>query len=170
MNVKIVNAASDGLDADFATGKIDNSIFEHIGYIGGGDAIDVSGSEVVVTNTRIHDIADKALSVGESSTIVAEMLSISDSTVGAASKDGSQLTIGESTFKGIENTALMAYVKKPEYGVASIEASNLTMEDVQIPAQAQTDNHIRIDGREIKTTALNVKNLYETSMKPGRRK
>ena len=47
----IKGTASDAFDADFATGSVTNSRFQNIGLAGGGDAVDVSGSQITVTGS-----------------------------------------------------------------------------------------------------------------------
>ena len=68
-------------------------------------------------------------------------------------------------YKSAKKAGLMAYIKKPEYGPATIEARNVEMESVFPLAVAQKRSHIRINGSEIKETDLNIKNLYATQKK-----
>lgn len=167
-DIEITDALSDGLDADFAQGLIQRGFFQHIGKVGGGDAIDVSGSQIQVEGTTLLDIWDKGLSVGERSTLTARSLTITDALVGAASKDGSRLMLSNSDFKNIRQIGLMAYIKKPEYGAGSITAEHVTFQNVVQAAKAQKGNSIRIDGQEVASEDLDVDTLYKTTMKPGR--
>ncbi|MBT4127545.1 MAG: hypothetical protein HOE32_02715, partial [Nitrospina sp.] len=52
MDVDIKNAISDGLDADFSNGVVTGGIFKNLGFAGGGDGIDLSGSRITITGTR----------------------------------------------------------------------------------------------------------------------
>lgn len=168
--IVIVNAQSDGLDIDFSEGSVNRGTFAHIGSIGGGDAIDLSGSNVRIDGSTIFDVADKGLSVGEGSTLSAHGLDIRDSMVGAASKDGSHLILEDTTFTDIRHIGLMAYIKKPEYGAGSVSAKRLHFRNVPQQAKAQKGNVIQIDAHEIVTEDLDVQDLYKTTMKPGRKR
>ena len=132
----------------------------------GGDGIDVSGSEVVVTRTHFKNISDKALSVGESSHLKANDVIIENVAIGAASKDGSRLFISDAKFTGIKKAGLMAYIKKPEYGPAEITAEALAFHSTEKRAIAQKGNKIIIDGIEIPSEDLNIKELYSSAVKP----
>ena len=165
--VDFVDTTSDALDVDFGSGTIIGGTFTDIGSAGGGDAVDISGSEVLLKETRFLDISDKAISVGEASRMTASGVTIEKAGTGAASKDGSYLDISDSTMEHIQVAALMAYIKKPEYGSAGITAKNVRLTDVSHRARVQTGSSITVDGEEIPTEPLNVDLLYETAMKKG---
>ena len=169
-NVDIVDTASDGLDADFSEGRIKGGTYQSIGKAGGGDGIDVSGSVVTVEGAHFRDISDKALSVGEESTMTAKNLVIERVGTAAASKDGSRLDIVDSAIREMQQAGLMAYIKKPEFGGARIEARNLDVAGEAPTARVQTGSIITIDGEVIATEDVEVERLYETVMKPGLRK
>ena len=169
-DVNILEAMSDGLDADFADGTLQGGLFEQIGRRGGGDAIDVSGSDVLVNGTQIRHVKDKGLSVGEGSTLQATDLTISEVGVGAVSKDGSVLTISDSHIDQAQYAALMAYAKKPEYGAGTIQAKNMDVAGGARRAVVQTGSVIVLDGISIPTEDLDVDTLYATVMKRGKGK
>jgi hypothetical protein len=168
--VNFITVASDALDSDFSEGAIKDGLFQDIGTAGGGDGVDVSGSNVTVTGAYFYNISDKALSVGERSTMIAKNINAEHVGTGAASKDGSQLDISDSAIKYAENAGLMVYIKKSEFGPASINGRNLTFVGTAIQARAQKGNFITIDGAPIETEDINVEELYRTIMKPGLRK
>jgi hypothetical protein len=168
-NLQIVDTASDAFDADFADGVVKGGLFQGIGKAGGGDAVDISGSVVTVQGTRFQDISDKALSIGEQSRMTASRLTIERAGTGAASKDGSQLDITDSTIEEVQHAALMAYMKKPEFGSARIEARNLTFLGTMPRARAQKGSTITIDGQPVPSEDLDVAQLYKTIMRPGLR-
>ncbi len=165
-DVQMMDTASDGFDADFTEGTVEGGLFHHIGTAGGGDGIDISGSLVTVNDTRFHHIADKALSVGEQSKMTATNVTITQTGIGAASKDGSQLDISHSTFEQVQNAALMAYVKKPEFGAGTIDAHHLTFGDTTTHARVQKGSIIRIDDHQVESEEIEVEQLYQTVMKP----
>lgn len=169
-DVVIENTLSDGLDADFATGEVNNGLFRNIGGAGGGDALDVSGSRVAVNGTEFRNISDKALSVGERSAITAGNIVIANAATGAASKDGSRLDITGADISTASIAGLMAYIKKPEYGPASIVARDTLFRGNERDAWAQTGNTITIDNRAVTPQSIDVERLYETAMKPARKR
>ena len=83
------NASSDAFDADFCTGRIENSYFSMCG----NDGIDVSGSLVEVVDCRLEDIGDKGLSAGEDSKMEARNVQFERVGIALASKDKSHLNI-----------------------------------------------------------------------------
>jgi hypothetical protein len=166
-DLTIENTVSDAFDADFSDGTVTNGLFREIGKAGGGDAIDISGSDVTVTGTRFDSISDKALSVGEGSIMRVTGVHIDDAGTGAAAKDGSILTIAETEMQNIRFAGLMAYIKKPEYGGAEIDATNIRFIGDLRRALAQTDSRITIDGTDIESEDLDIEKMYDTIMKPG---
>jgi hypothetical protein len=164
-NITIKNTTSDAFDSDFSKGSVANSVFENIGSQGGGDGIDVSGSEVTVTQSIFDNISDKALSVGESSIMKASGLIIKNVNIGVASKDGSQLFITDSKITGTKKAGLMAYIKKSEYGPAKITADALEFSSIEKRAISQEGNKILIDGVDVSPENLRVKELYSTTSK-----
>jgi len=168
-DLKITDAASDGFDSDFSEGTIEGGVFERIGKAGGGDAIDVSGSTVTVSGTRFADIGDKALSVGERSKMNVSGVDIEGAGTGAAAKDGSTLRIDGAKITKASHAGLMAYVKKPEFGAAAIEASNIIITGTAPRARAQKGSSIIIDGTVVASEDVDVERLYDTIMQPGLR-
>lgn len=168
-NVVIRKTASDGFDADFSTGSVFDGEYEDIGLAGGGDAIDVSGSEITIENTRFINIDDKAVSVGEQSKVQASGLEIDGAGTGAASKDASVLKLSSSTIYNVRVAGLMAYVKKPEFGPGRIEASAINFGNGFEKVRVQKGSIVSIDNSEVETIDINVKDMYETYMKKGLR-
>jgi len=169
-DLRIMDAASDGFDSDFSDGTIKGGVFERIGTAGGGDAIDISDSVVTVTGSRFVDIGDKALSVGERSTMTASGLIIERAGTGAAAKDGSKLRIDGTVLNGTRVAGLMAYIKKPEFGAASIDAAGLRFNGSSPQARVQTGSAITIDGKAVEAEDVDVDQLYKTIMRPGLRR
>jgi hypothetical protein len=165
--LRIVNATSDGLDVDFAQGRLSHGRFEDIGLVGGGDAVDFSGSVATVEGTRFRTIGDKAISVGESSQVTVRGVSVDGAIAGAVVKDGSRLDLSESDLRNLEHAGLMAYIKKPEYGPAALVAERLTFGGSFIRARAQTGSRISIDGADVDTEEIDVERLYDTIMRRG---
>jgi hypothetical protein len=156
-DIAIEDTPSDAFDADFSDGEVLGGSFSRIG----GDGIDVSGARIVVEGTRIDEVRDKAVSVGEGSHLEARGLHISRTGTAVASKDRSEAIVLDSRITDVVHVALMAYVKKPEYGPASIRAEGITFERVGREALAQTGSRVQLDGREVEPEDVDVDSLYE---------
>ncbi|MDJ0849927.1 MAG: hypothetical protein QNK04_16280 [Myxococcota bacterium] len=155
-DVSVAETASDAFDGDFTEGSVQGGLFRGIG----GDAIDVSGSRVTVEGTRLEEVRDKALSIGEGSQLEAREVSIENVGTGVVAKDRSQGTIRSSRLRGIRHAALMAYVKKPEYGPAELHAEGLTVEGAAELAVAQTGSRVTIDGVPVEEQPFDVDAAY----------
>lgn len=166
-NLTIENAVSDAIDIDFSNGSISLSKFSDIGFSGGGDAIDVSGSIVNLEDILITNIDDKAISIGERSNVSASKIEIKDSNIGITSKDSSQVFISNSLLSEIRIAGLMAYIKKLEYGPSKIIAENILFSNTASKAKVQKDSHIRLNGNIISTENIDVENLYNNKKIPG---
>ncbi|MEA3248783.1 MAG: CotH kinase family protein [Patescibacteria group bacterium] len=157
--VTIEDTLSDGLDADFASGRIAESTFSDIQ----GDGVDFSGSDITLAKSSFNGIGDKAVSVGEKSTVDAEDISINSATFGFVSKDGSLLKVTNSNLEGIDRYVLAAYIKKTEYGSATLQADGITyQEDLYDKVVAQEGSILHIDGEQVPDQALDVEALYQT--------
>ena len=167
--ILIRGTASDAFDADFASGSVTQSKFLQIGLAGGGDAVDVSGSEITVTASEFRDISDKALSVGERSTMTAGDITIDTAGTGAASKDGSKLLLSDSRISNVSFAGMTAYIKKPEYGPAEIVADNVLIENAETAVLVQTGSRVVVDGEAAESRDIDVDALYETVMRKGLR-
>lgn len=168
--VDIINTQSDGFDGDFVSGTINAGLFQDIGKIGGGDGVDISGSQVSLTATAFNRISDKAISVGENSQMSVFNARIKNVSIGAASKDSSSLKINNTQINNASGVALMAYVKKTEYGPASLIAEQVKIINAKQDAIVQQGSSLELNGKVVATKALNVKQLYQTIMKPGLKK
>ena len=165
-SITVLDTASDGLDSDFSTGKLTGGLFRNIGTAGGADAIDVSGSNVVVDGTRFAGISDKVISVGEASTLTARNIVAENCGAGAVSKDGSTLDIADSVVRHAGIAGLMSYVKKPEYGPSALRSTRVRILDSARVAVAQRGTRLVIDGEALAGQSVDVDRLYQTVMKP----
>jgi hypothetical protein len=154
--VSILDTFSDAFDCDFCSGRIAGGHFARIG----GDAIDVSGSEIVVEGPTFEDVHDKALSVGERSRLTARRIEIRGAGTAVASKDGSEVRIEDSSIARVPQAALMAYINKSEYGPARIIARDLRMREVGRIAIAQRGSRVSIDGVEQTPEDIDIDALY----------
>jgi hypothetical protein len=164
-NLNIENSISDAFDSDFSQGELNGGSYINIGFKGGGDGIDFSGSNVRAKNIIFESISDKAMSIGENSIFEGSDISVKNSSVGIASKDGSNVNITHSKFEDISLSALMAYKKKQEYTNSQLTSKNITFKNVLNKAISQKGTTILIDDKKIDTESLDVNNLYNTKMK-----
>ncbi len=159
-NMTIKGSRADAFDSDFSKGEIRDSKFENIG----NDGIDVSGTFVKVKNVFFENVRDKAVSVGEKSTLYADGVFVNGSTSGIVSKDLSKAFVKNAVFKNIKGSALLTFIKKAEYGSASIECEKCEFENVKYKASNQIGSVIVIDGKKIEGMKFTRKQLEEAGL------
>lgn len=156
-NTEFCNIFSDAFDSDFSDGKVENCHFCDVL----GDAVDVSGSQVTVANTRMEKIVDKGISVGEESTVIVKNVVMNTVGIGIASKDLSRAYVSQTEISNARFAALAAYIKKPVFGPAYIEATDIIITDTATEAIAQANNVIMLRGKPVETTEFDVDLLYQ---------
>ena len=104
------NAVSDALDVDFSQLSISNSSF----VSAGNDGLDCSGSKVILVNSSMCFIDDKAVSAGEETDMWLENITIAHSAIGLVSKDGSIVNANNVSLDSCI-VAISAFQKKSEY-------------------------------------------------------
>lgn len=149
-----IESASDAFDGDFVEGKIQNSSF----IDSGNDAIDVSGSTIEVQDVRVRGVGDKALSAGEKSSVAAKRIDIRDAELAITSKDLSKVEI-DGLSLGSTRVGFILFQKKPEFGPASIIATNVEMTTVEVPYLLESGSSLSLDGKQIEPTRTQVKNV-----------
>ena len=150
------NTYADAFDGDFSNGVIENCTFSNIS----GDAVDLSGAKVEILDTKMEHICDKGVSAGEESEVTATNIHISDVGIGVASKDLSRVILRQSSISNARFSALSAFIKKPVYGPAWLDAQEVTILDTETPTVAQKGSTILIDGQKVETVDLDVDRLY----------
>jgi hypothetical protein len=121
----------------------------------------VSGSTVKVSGTRLEDVQDKAISIGEASSLEATSLEIDRVGTAIVAKDRSRGTVRASRIDSVRFAALMAYVKKPEYGPASLTIENVSVGSAQQLAIAQFGSRISIDGEPVAEQEFDAEAAYD---------
>ncbi|MCK5764830.1 MAG: right-handed parallel beta-helix repeat-containing protein [Bacteroidales bacterium] len=152
---RITNTFADALDVDFGNGIISKTEFSYLN----NDAIDVSGSNIVILDCRIMNSNDKGISGGENSVVSIGNTSISGAVTGIASKDLSRLTINDCEINDCRY-GLIAFRKKPEFGPGNIEATALKMTDVTIPYLIEEGSGCIVDGSVIKDDKKDVADIF----------
>jgi hypothetical protein len=158
-SVFINNTISDGLDSDFSEGNVLYSEFINIG----GDALDFSGSNVYINQTKASDVKDKAVSAGEESILNIENSNFSNIGIGVASKDGSQVSVFNTLFKDVTLSPAMTFIKKSFYEAPKLVLKSCDI-DIDSDLIAQTGTSIFVDGVQIKTQNINVEKLYQSNV------
>lgn len=153
---ELLNSKADALDSDFSKGVILNTVFKNIG----NDAIDVSGTQLDISNITISETKDKGISVGEDSHITGKNIIINNSSLALTSKDLSTLNLD-----GVEvnncDVVFTVFQKKSEYGPASINCLNVTYKNYKEEYLVQTDNSLFINSTESKVKVKDVESkLY----------
>jgi len=149
--------ASDLFDGDFVTGSIRDCEFQN----SDGDAIDVSGSHLKISTCRMRDIGDKAISAGEGSVLNVEACVVAGASIAVAAKVSSKVHLIDLQARRIGHYLLAAYIKKSEYGPASIESTGLRHLDTEdIPNLVQLGCHVVLEGVELPAAAVDVADLY----------
>lgn len=157
INTRFVDTPSDAFDGDFVRGRVSGGSYDEIG----GDGIDVSGSSITVESTLLRRVHDKALSIGEGSQAQISGVHVQDAGTAVASKDASRTEVSDSTFERIRHVAIMAYVKKPEYGPSRITAQKITLRDVGKEALAQLGSAVTLNGVEVEPEDADIDELYK---------
>lgn len=117
----IDSSFSDAIDLDFSRGEIKKLNCNNIG----NDCLDISESEVSANEIIVTKTQDKAISVGENSTMKADTIIISDSAIGLVSKDGSSLEVKNAQVINVQ-LPIAVFKKKPSYGEPSIFINSIT--------------------------------------------
>ena len=122
-NNKFNNIKYDAIDFDFTKGKLSNLNFKNIG----NDALDFSGSSVKIENIFGDHINDKFVSVGENSKLNIQNVNLVNSSIGIASKDGSNVSVNKLFFDKV-TYPFASYKKKNEYdgGILKIKKFKLS--------------------------------------------
>lgn len=135
--------SSDAIDLDFATSdsKVVSNTFTDNGHSGGGDAIDLSWSDVTIADNVIDGCTDKGVSVGEKSKPTIESNTISNCPIGIAVKDLSEGQIIGNTIR-YTKIGISAYQKKQTFGGGIAHVSRNVFEDVATPYEADSVSKI----------------------------
>jgi hypothetical protein len=154
-NCNISDTQSDAFDGDFVTGIVKDSKFINLG----NDAIDISGSDLEITNVQIIAAGDKGLSAGEDSKMTVNNVSISNSEIAVAGKD---LSIINARNLKIENTklAFTAFQKKPEFGPSNIIVDGVIMTNIELNYLVESTSSLLIDGKKVESSQNVKERMY----------
>jgi hypothetical protein len=155
-----VGSYADALDADFCKGKIINTKF----FSSGNDALDFSGSEIVLSDILIESVGDKAISAGEGTDIIGSKIKVADSEIALTSKDDSYIKFNNVIISD-SKIGYCAYNKKSMYGKGVISVTNSDLNNTEIPYLIEEGSILKIDNERINNVQnLRVKNLLYGAM------
>ena len=155
-SVFIDNTVSDGFDSDFSKGTVLHSQLTNIG----GDALDFSGGNASIINTKASNVKDKAVSAGEKSILNIENSQFRNIGIGIASKDGSAVNVSNTSIFDYGLYAAMSYVKKDFYGSPKITVNNCSVSNDNAYLRQKGTTMI-VDNIEISESEINVEKLYK---------
>jgi len=159
-DVEIIDAELDAFDADYSEGTIARGSIARVG----GDGVDMGGTRATIRGTRISNVRDKAISVGERSSLTASGLTIDHVGIGITSKNGSTAEVSESEFTDVSDVALVVYMNQPEFGPGSLKAANNRILRTALPALAQTGSRLELDGRAIRPIDAAINRLHKDGL------
>ena len=153
-NCSFMNTRSDAFDSDFSEGWVANSLFAKCG----NDAIDLMSSKCKISNISFKEIGDKGVAAGEKSDLTAKYLVFNEVNIAIAGKDQSALTLNDIA---ISNTkiGIAAFQKKPEYGPANIQITELSFVGTDTPYLIEIGSVLTVDGKSIDAEIEDVKGL-----------
>lgn len=143
-NTTFKNTFSDAFDADFSDGTLTNCNFINAG----NDAIDISGSIIVVKGCVFDKVADKALSAGEDSKMTVDSIKIDGASLAVVAKDLSKVIISNSEILNSE-VVYCAFQKKQEFGPSTIVANNVTFTEFKEENLIEEKSTLKVDGEKI---------------------
>ena len=155
--VSISDTVSDGIDSDFSNGNIIHSNFLNIC----GDAMDFSGSDVLINQTKARNVKDKSVSAGEKSILNIKNCEFNDIGVGVASKDGSSVIVHNTKISNYKLYAAMSYRKKDFYDMPGLSLKGCFVSDGDAYMR-QIGSDMIVDNIKIPETNLSIKKLYKT--------
>lgn len=141
----------DAFDSDFSTGLVEDVEFANIG----NDAIDFSGSKILISNTSISGTEDKGISGGEDSHLEVRNCFIEKANIGIASKDLSTIEVVDTKIVDC-NYGLVLLQKKPEYGPAEISLQNVDITNAKTEKLIEKGSVVKSNGITIYGKEVNV--------------
>ena len=143
---------ADAIDGDFCPDSmVVDSEFSDVT----NDAIDVSGSRIVVRRVEVRRAGDKGLSAGENSEVEVDGLLVEDSEIAVASKDLSRVVLRYPTIRRCK-VGFTAFQKKPEFGPSRIVAHGITSTDVEREFLIERGSDMNHGSKQIPAEYVNV--------------
>ena len=154
VNVHFKDTQSDAFDGDFVKGSLTDSSFINCG----NDGIDVSGSDLQISNVEVIGSSDKAISIGEGSTLTGNNIQIVGGEIGVVSKDLSTITLRNINIKD-SRLAISAFQKKSEFGPGKIAIEDLVLVNNGLDYLIEENSELAIDNVLVETKSKKVVEL-----------
>lgn len=139
-NVDLTECFSDCIDLDYTTGDITNLNITK----SRNDGLDLMTSTVSLRDSQIAASGDKAISVGEMSSLNADSLKIDNSVTGLAVKDRSTVHLRNALLTG-NDTAIDVFKKNWRFGApGSIRIESTTFKDNQVNIRVEENGSVTI--------------------------
>lgn len=145
----------DAFDGDFCIGEVTNTSFTNIG----NDAMDFSGSDILIKNSKVIDAKDKGISGGEESKVVVMTTVIQNSNIGIASKDLSIVEVIDSKIENC-NYGLVLLQKKPEFGPSEIQLKNTPLLNSKVEMLVEKNSKVIMNNTVIMGTKKNIGDIF----------
>ncbi len=145
----------DAFDGDFCIGKVESTTFTNIN----NDAMDFSGSIIVIKDSEVYSAKDKGISGGEDSQIFVINTKIKNSNIGIASKDLSRVEVSNSKIITC-NYGVVLLQKKPEYGPSVMIIKNTLIQNSKVDMLIEENSSVDIDNRIIFGKEKNLSKIF----------
>jgi hypothetical protein len=144
-NLRIFDCLSDCIDMDYSNYYIENLNSTK----SENDGLDLMESKVVGKNLTFKFNMDKSISVGEASNLNINSLNISDSNIGIASKDDSEVIL-ENVLITKSNIGLDSYRKNSRYNYSGIfKSTNYSFKENKLDLRFTDDLKIKFDFKNL---------------------
>ena len=108
----------------------------------------------------------RSISTGERSRVTAGTITVVDSNIGIACKDGSKITVDQANLRGCE-VGFTAYQKKPEFGPGWIEVYAADLMGIGTPTMVERGSVVVLEGELLPASLEGVESiLYPEEGKP----
>tara|TARA_B110000438_G_C15749412_1_gene622238 strand:+ start:1 stop:996 length:996 start_codon:yes stop_codon:yes gene_type:complete len=139
-SINITNSFSDGLDVDFSDISIKSINISEAG----NDCVDFSSGIYKLNKLNLSNCGDKALSIGEKSSLELNEIFAQNSDVGIASKDSSITQLNNVKLKNTK-TCVSAYNKKQEFFGSLINIKNIECMGYKVKTEVDNKSNIFIE-------------------------
>ena len=153
-NVKFKNCQSDCFDSDFSNGDLKNVSFLN----SKNDGLDVSGSIINGDILSFDHIDDKAISVGEGSTLSINNIKINNSEIGITCKDGSSFT-GSDIILDKVRVPIAIFQKKNRFKDPQLTLKNYSSKNFELEYLIQKSFFMNLNSKIIKGEFKDVESL-----------
>ncbi len=145
----------DAFDADFCTGVISSATFTNIG----NDAMDFSGSQIAIWDSKVDGAKDKGISGGEDSQLEVYNTTVYNSNIGLASKDLSIVKVFDTKIESC-NYGILLLQKKPEFGPSVMILEKTDLINTKVEMLIEANSKVEVDGILIVGKEKNLSDIF----------